>query len=417
MRQLLTRHWDSAENTTEDTTSPVLSESAGLSADATKAARRAFIKGGLGVAGFAAASSVLAACSGSDNDSAETAAADAAPADPSKPEIEWDMALSWPATLDALFGSSRFFAEKVGELTGGRFKINLRPAGELVGSLEVLPAVRDLKTEIGHTPSYYYTELSPVHLFGTTVPFGLTQRQQNAWLYHGGGLEMLNDFYSETHDIIAFPAGGTGCQMGGWFTKEVNTVDDLRGLRMRIPGLAGGVFKNLGAEPVELSIGEILPAIQNGEIDAAEFTGPADDLALGLDQFKGDLYYYYPGWWEPGPVSDVLISLERWNELPEQYQAAVKAAAMSTNLNAVAHYDVHNAEHLPDVRKFAHIREFPPELMAIFKAETEKMLDTAAADDKRFASILNQWRQFRDSITEWHSLAERSYISQQSTPA
>lgn len=364
------------------------------------------------MAGFAAASAVLAACGGEDDTVPEDAASEAA-IEPERPEIAWDMAVSWPATLESLFAASQFFADKVGELTEGRFKINPRPAGELVGGLEVLPRVSDLTVDIGHTPSYYYMQLNPVQLFGTAVPFGLTQRQQNAWLYHDKGLDMLNDFYAEEHGTIAFPAGGTGCQMGGWFTKELNTVSDLQGLRMRIPGLAGRVLQSLGVEQVMLEVADILPALRGGDLDAAEFVGPADDMSLGFDQLEGDLYYYYPGWWEPCAVTDVVVSLERWNSLPSQYQSAVETAAMAANLNSVAQADVLNAKVLPQIAEFAHIREFSSELMEAFKAATESALDGVAAENRRFAAILKPWRRFRDSIAAWHSLAERSYISQQ----
>ena len=372
-------------------------------------ARRSFVKGGLGVAGFAAAGALLAACS-DDDESPAPAASDATGRGP---DIEWQMATSWPAGLVTLFGSAQFFAEQVARLTDDRFRINARPAGEIVGGLEVLPTVRDLGVEMGHTASYYYVGLSPVQQFGTAVPFGLTQRQQNAWLYHGGGLERLNAFYAEEHGIISFPTGGTGCQMGGWFTKEINTVDDLQGLKMRIPGLAGRVLQNLGGEQVTLAGGEILAAIEQGQIDGAEFVGPTDDLILGLDEFQGDLYYYHPGWWEPGTALEVQVSLERWEELPPSYQAAIETAAMAANLNTIADYDVRNQADLQTIKGFAQIREFSPELMAAFKAETEKVLDEVASEDETFGEILGPWREFRDSIAEWHGLAERSYLIQQ----
>ena len=394
-------------------------------------ARRGFIKGGLGVAGFAATASILAAC-GDDEEEAPAAAAEAqadtadttttaAAPEPSDtvavtadgPELEWEMATSWPTALVTLFGSAQFFAEKVSELTGGRFRINPRPAGEIVGGLEVLQTVRDLGVEAGHTASYYYVGISPVQQFGTAVPFGLTQRQQNAWLYQGGGTDLLNEFYAAEHGIIAFPAGGTGCQMGGWFTKEINSVDDINGLKMRIPGLAGRVLENLGGEQVTLAGGEILQAIQTGAIDGAEFVGPTDDLILGLNEFQGDLYYYHPGWWEPGTALEVQFSLERWNELPPEYQAAIKAAAAYANMNTMATYDLLNQRDLQTVKGFAEIREFSPEILAAFKAETEVVLDGVAADDDNFARILGPWREFRAGIAEWHGLAERSFLSQQ----
>jgi TRAP-type mannitol/chloroaromatic compound transport system substrate-binding protein len=387
--------------------------------------RRSFLgKAGLGVAGFAGAAAFLAACSDSDDGSggdgdgggaADTTAAESEEITLSQdlPEIEWEMATSWPAALVTLFGSAQLFTEQVSRLTGGRFKINARPAGEIVGGLEVLPTVRDLGVEAGHTASYYYVGLSPVQQFGTAVPFGLTQRQQNAWLYEGGGRETLNAFYAEEHGIITFPGGGTGCQMGGWFSKEINNVADLQGLKMRIPGIAGTVLTNLGGEQVSLPGGEILPAIQTGAIDAAEFVGPTDDLILGLDQFDGQLFYYHPGWWEPGTAVEIQFPLELWNDLPEEYQAAIENAAAHANMRTMAKYDTLNPVDLQRVKEFAEIREFSPEIMAAFKEESENVLDGIAAEDSRFAEILGPWRDFRDSIAEWHGLAEKSYLTQQ----
>ena len=407
-------------------------------ANSSSLARRGFIKGGLGVAGFAAASAILAACGDDEEAPAPAAAPDDGAATTTTaaattttasdtvavtaqgPEIEWEMATSWPTALVTLFGSAQYFAKRVSELTGGRFVINARPAGEIVGGLEVLQTVRDLGVEMGHTASYYYVGISPVQQFGTAVPFGLNQRQQNAWLYgtfdnegRQSGIDILNEFYAAEHGIIAFPGGATGCQMGGWFTNEINTVADLNGLKMRIPGLAGRVLENLGGEQVTLAGGEILQAIQTGAIDGAEFVGPTDDLILGLNEFQGDLFYYHPGWWEPGTALEVQISLERWNELPPEYQAAVQCAAADANMRTMATYDVLNQRDLQTVKGFAQIREFSPELMAAFKAETENVLNEVAAEDDNFARILGPWREFRDGIAEWHGLAERSFLDQQ----
>ncbi len=384
--------------------------------------RRAFLgKGGLALAGFAASSAVLAACggdggsddAGGGDDAGNEETAEAVELIADGPEIEWEMATSWPTGLVTLFGSATLFTETVSRLTGGKFTINARPAGEIVGGLEVLPTVRDSGVQSGHTASYYYTGLSPVQNFGTSMPFGLTQRQHNAWLFQGGGLELLNDFYAAEHGIITFPAGGTGCQMGGWFTKEINTVADLQGLTMRIPGIAGQVLNNLGGEQVSLPGGEILPAIETGAIDAAEFVGPTDDLILGLDQFDGDLFYYYPGWWEPGTTLEVQFPLSLWDDLPEEYQAAIEIAAMYAHTKTIAQYDVLNPADLTKIKDFAELREFSPEIMSAFKEETESVLDGLAAEDPAFAEILGPWREYRDSVSEWHGLAERSFLNQQ----
>ena len=380
--------------------------------------RRDFVKSGLGVAGFAAASAMLAAsCGGGKNDPAPEDTEETQ-TDAVTPEIEWEMALSWRPELEVLFATANFFARKVSDITGGRFKINPRPAGELVGALDVLSAVSNRNVDAGYTASYYYMDVNPTQIFGTSVPFGFTQRQQNAWLYHDQGLEMLNDYNSEEHGIITFPVGGAGCQMGGWFTKEIKTLDDLQGLRMRMPGLGGRILEKFGAEVERfavLSIEDILPSMKDGTLDAAELSGPSDDLALGFDEYEGDLYYYYPGWWEPGAVSEVQISLDRWAQLPPNYQAAIETAAMAANLNSVADYDTRNSHKLEEVEEFARIREFPPQLLAAFKQETENELDDIAAGNTTFSIILDRWRSFRSKIVDWHQLAELSYLSQQAT--
>jgi len=387
--------------------------------------RRGFLKvAGLGVAGFAASSALLAACTSGDDEADGTTSTTAGAssttagetpttvdlAQSGLPTIEWEMATSWPLALPTLFGGAEIFANEVARLTGGRFQITPRAAGEIVGGLEVLPTVRDGGVQVGHTASYYYVGINPATQFGTAVPFGLTERQQNAWLYEGGGLEVLQDFYAEEFGLIQFPAGNTGVQMGGWFTKEINTVADLQGLKMRIPGLAGTVLNNLGGEQITIAGGEILPAIETGAIDAAEFVGPTDDLILGLDQLGSDLFYYHPGWWEPGSTLEVQMPLTLWNELPEEYQAAVEVAAKSANIGTMARYDVLNTRDLQVVKEFATILQFSDELLLAFKEENENVLDDVAANNPQFADILGPWRQFRDGIQEWHGLAETSML-------
>lgn len=391
--------------------------------------RRNFLgKAGIGIAGFAASTAFLAACSPSDDGATDTTAAgdggggdggggddggtdttvDLSQTD--APEIEWDMATSWPLSLPTLYGGAEIFASELSRLTGGKFRITTRPAGEIVGGLEVLPAVRDGGVQSGHTASYYYVGISPATQFGTAVPFGLTARQQNAWLYEGGGLEQLQAYYAEEFGMIQFPAGNTGCQMGGWFTREINTVADIQGLTMRIPGIAGRVLNNLGGEQVTVAGGEILTSIETGAIDAAEFVGPTDDLILGLDQLGSTLYYYHPGWWEPGSTLEVQIPVAAWVELPEEYQVAVELAAKAANIGMMARYDVLNSQDLPRVLEFADVREFPEPVLSAFKEETENVLDALAAEDGRFGEILGPWREFRDTIQAWHALAETSML-------
>jgi len=384
--------------------------------------RRSFMKkAGYGAAGFAAAGTLLAACTTTD-DAATTTSTTKLAADTTDitevilsqsdlPELDWQMPTSWPGSLIGTIGAgAQIFADELAKMTGGRFKVTPRVAGELVGGLEVLPTVRDGGSEAGHTASYYYVGLSPSTQFGTAVPFGLTSRQQNAWLYEAGGLEILRDFYAEEFGLIQFPAGNTGVQMGGWFTKEINSVADLQGLKMRIPGLAGRTFNNLGAEQVTVAGGEIVSSIQTGAIDAAEWVGPYDDLILGLGELGTKVFNYHPGWWEPGSSLEVVLPLTLWNELPEEYQAAVENAAKAANIGTMAKYDVLNSAALADVQAVAEIRQFPDDVLTAFKTDFEKVLDETAAADGRFSDILGPWREFRDSVQAWHALAESSML-------
>ncbi len=387
--------------------------------------RRDFIKkAGYGVAGFAATASILAACDSTDDGttgaSTTTAAGGATTTSSATdvtlvqsdlPDIEWQMPTSWPGALIGTIGAgAQIFADELARLTGGKFRITPRVAGELAPGGEVLPTVRDGGAEAGHTASYYYTGLSPATQFGTAVPFGLTSRQQNAWLYAGGGLELLQEYYAEEFGLIQFPAGNTGVQMGGWFTKPLNTVADLQGLKMRIPGLAGRTINNLGAEQVFTPGGEIAAAIETGAIDAAEWVGPYDDVLLGMTQLGSQLYYYHPGWWEPGSTLEVVIPLRLWNELPPLYQAAVENAAKAANLGTMANYDRLNSDSLPEVAAIAEITQFSDELLKAFKDDVEKVLDDVAANDEWFGRILPQWREFRDKVQAWHGLAETSML-------
>ena len=260
--------------------------------------------------------------------------------DSSLPEIEWQMATSWPPALDTIFGGAETVAKRVEAMTQGKFKIDARAAGELAPGLEVLNVVEQGAVPIGHTASYYYVGKSPITAFGTAMPFGLTSRQQDAWLFEGGGLEMLQAVYAEKFNTIQFPAGNTGVQMGGWFNKEINSVADMEGLKMRIPGLGGRVMDRLGVTVQVLPGGEIFQALQTGAIDAAEWVGPYDDEKLSFH--KAASFYYFPGWWEPGPSLEIQINLDEWNKLPEQYQEVLKTAAYAANTTMMARYDAKN---------------------------------------------------------------------------
>ncbi len=362
----------------------------------------------LGAAALATAAAGAAACTMpvSELESAVSS-------EPSLPEINWQMATSWPPLLDTIFGGAHTFAAVVGAITNGKFSIDVRAAGELAPGLEVLNVVEQGAVQCGHTASYYYTGKSPVTAFGTALPFGLTARQNNAWFYQGGGLELMQDFYAERFGVIQFPAGNTGVQMGGWFNKEINSVADLEGLKMRIPGLGGQVMDRLGVTVQVLPGGEIFQALQTGAIDAAEWVGPYDDLKLNFQQAAS--YYYYPGWWEPGPSLEVQINLEEWNALPAEYQEVVRCAAVTANMNMMATYDAKNLPALQQLQtEDLQLQRFPDDVMQAAETESFAMYEEIAATDEDFNTIFRAWSQFRSDIQAWHGLAESAMTSYQS---
>jgi TRAP-type mannitol/chloroaromatic compound transport system substrate-binding protein len=326
------------------------------------------------------------------------------------PNIQWQMATSWPPSLDTIFGGAKVLADRVAALTGGKFKISPRAAGEVAPPLEVLDVVSQGAVQCGHTASYYYIGKSPVLAFGTTVPFGLTAQQQNAWLYEGGGLAKLQEIYAKKFNLIQFPAGNSGTQMGGWFRKEVSTLNDLKGLKMRIPGLGGQVMAKLGVTVQTLGGGEIFQALQTGAIDASEWVGPYDDEKLGLNKIAK--FYYYPGWWEPGSTFELQINLNEWNKLPPQYQEAIKTAAYESNTTMLARYDARNNEALQRlVSSGVRLRPYSEEILQAAAKASFALYDEFAAQDVDFKAVYEQWKQFRDRIYAWDKLNQGSFTN------
>ena len=323
------------------------------------------------------------------------------------PTIKWQMATSWPLSLETIFGGAQVLAERVKVLTNGKFIIEPRAAGEIAPGLEVLNVVSQGAVQAGHSAAYYYIGKSPALGFGTSVPFGLNAQQQNAWLYEGGGLAKLREIYARKFNVIQFPAGNTGTQMGGWFRNEVKTLNDLKGLKMRIPGLGGQVMAKLGVTVQNLPGGEIFQALQTGAIDAAEWVGPYDDEKLGLN--KVAKFYYYPGWWEPGPTLEVQVNLDEWKKLPPSYQAALETAAYQSNTTMLARYDTRNSEALEKLLKTGtQLRPYSQEILAAAEKASFALYDEFAAKDTDFKAIYEQWKPFRDRMYAWNNLNEGS---------
>ena len=256
------------------------------------------------------------------------------------------MATSWPIVLDTIYGGAVYFGERVAALTGGRFKITAAPGGELVPALEILQSVQTGAVASGHTASYYYTGIDPITQLSTCVPFGMSARGHISWMTEGGGLELIQAAFRERFGVVNFPAGNTGCQMGGWFNKEITGVGDLGGLRMRIPGMGGQALEKLGVSVQVIPGGEIYQSLESGAIDGAEWVGPYDDLQQEFN--KVTEFYYYPGWWEPGPSLDVLFPADEYDKLPEEYQAVLQSAAAESYTQMLAKYDTLNPPALAD---------------------------------------------------------------------
>ncbi|MEO1386817.1 MAG: TRAP transporter substrate-binding protein DctP [Cyanobacteria bacterium J06634_6] len=325
----------------------------------------------------------------------------------SLPTLQWKMATSWPKKLDILFGGAERLCRRVREMTDGRFSITPYASGELAPGLNVLDVVSAGTVECGHTASYYYVDKNPALAFGTTLPFGLNAAQQNAWLYHGGGLKAIQELY-KPFGIINFPAGNTGVQMGGWFRKQIDQPGDLTGLKMRIPGLGGKVMKRLGVDVQVLSADEIAPALLAGTIDAAEWNNPYDDDKIGIT--KAAPYYYYPGWWEPGATYELQINQAQWDALPIAYKEALKAAAAEINTTMPAEYNAKNGNSLKRLKQGGtQIVPFNQAILTAAYTETTRLYEEYANSSADFRRLYHQWKAFRAQVYSWNRINELSF--------
>ena len=327
----------------------------------------------------------------------------------SLPNVRWKMQTSWPKSLDTIFGGAQTVCDRVKAMSGGKFVITPYAAGEIVPGLEVLDAVQQGTVQCGHSPSYYYVGKNPALGFGTAMPFGLTAQQQNAWFYHGGGLETMHKIYAD-FNIISFPAGNTGAQMGGWFKRQVQSINDLKGLKMRIPGLGGEVMTRLGVNVQVLPGGEVFLALDTGAIDAAEWVGPYDDEKLGLN--KAADYYYYPGWWEPGATLDLQINRSAWDKLPQEYQAMLQAAAMEANLNMLSQYDAQNRVALQSLLQGGtQLIPYSQEILTAAQTIAFDLYEENSSKDATFKEVYESWNKFRQEVSQWNKINELSYAN------
>lgn len=325
----------------------------------------------------------LAACS----DSEEQGAA------PAVKVIEWKLVTSWPKGFPGMGVAPERFAERVKRLSGGRLVIRVYGAGELVPSFDVFNAVSKGTAQMGHSAAYYWQDKIPAAPFFTSVPFGMNAQEMNAWLHYGGGLGLWQALY-EPYGVIPMAGGNTGAQMGGWFNQEIQTIDDLKGLKMRLPGYGADVFKRAGGIPVSLSGGELFTALETGAIDAAEWVGPYNDLAFGLH--NAAKYYYYPGWQEPSTTLEFLVNQQALQSLPDDLQQLVVTAARAVNQDLLDEYVVKNMQAL-DVLVREHqiaLRHFPAPVLAQLKQLTRELLTEKSQADPAVARVYASYQQF-----------------------
>ena len=325
----------------------------------------------------------------------------------SNPEIRWRLASAFPRNLDVLYGTGERIAQRVAQLTDNRFQIRFFAAGEIVPGLSVLDAVQAGTIEAGHTPVYYYTGKDPSFAFFTALPFGLNARQNLAWLQYGGGNELAAELFRD-YGIMGFPAGDTGAQMGGWFRNEVKSIDDLKGLKFRVAGLAGEIFRKLGAVPTQIAASDIYPSLERGTLDAVEFVGPHDDEKLGFVRVARN--YYAPGFWEAGAHLHLLINQAEFAKLPAAYKAALEVASAEANSDMLARYDHLNPQALRRlVAAGAQLRYWPREVLQASWREAHGLYEEMSGKNERFKKIWTAYRAYRDEEYQWFRVAESSF--------
>ncbi len=344
----------------------------------------------------------LSACDRPDTDTATATAVD------SNRTFKWKMVTTWPANFPIFQEGAQKFSEDVKMMSRGRLEIQVYAGGELVPALQVFDAVSQGTVEMGHGSAYYWAGKIPEAQFFSSVPFGMTAKGMHAWLYHGGGLELWREAYGP-FNLIPLPMGNTGVQMGGWFNKKIETLDDVKGLRMRIPGLGGKVLKKAGGNPVLMAGAEIYTALERGTIDATEWVAPFHDLRLGLNRAAS--YYYYPGWHEPGTAFELIINTDNWRQLPEDLQRIVTITAAATNQWIYTQMEYHNQKALQQLKQKTNVRvlPFPARVLDELKTLTAATLDEEAAGNAKFKQIYRAYKDFRKTYRDWSNMADDAY--------
>jgi TRAP-type mannitol/chloroaromatic compound transport system substrate-binding protein len=321
--------------------------------------------------------------------------------------VRWRLASSFPKSLDTIFGAADVFAKKVSDMTGGKFQISTHAAGELMPAFGVVDGVQAGTVEMAHTAPYYFFGKDETFALGCAIPFGLNSRQMSAWMYEGNGLKLMREFYAK-YNIMSFPGGNTGAQMGGWYRKEIKTAADIKGLKMRIGGFAGRVLERMGGVPQNLPAGEIYQALEKGTIDAAEWVGPYDDQKLGFNKVAPN--YYYPGWWEGGPQLDFFINDKAFAALSPEYKAIVECAASHAHVDMQAKYDAHNPAALKQlVGGGTKLFRFPKDVMELAFKESIALYAELSAKNPSWAKVYADYSKFRGDQNLWFRFAEAGF--------
>jgi TRAP-type mannitol/chloroaromatic compound transport system substrate-binding protein len=322
-------------------------------------------------------------------------------------QVRWRLASSFPKSLDTIFGAADVFAKKVSEMTGGKFQVSVHAGGELVPALQVVDAVQAGTVEIAHTAPYYFFGKDETFALGCAIPFGLNSRQMTAWMVEGNGLKLMREFY-RNYNIISFPGGNTGAQMGGWYRKEIKSIADMKGLKIRIGGFAGRVVERMGAVPQQIAGGEIYSALEKGTIDAAEWVGPYDDQKLGFNKVAPN--YYYPGWWEGGPQLDFFINTKAFDSLSAEYKAVVEAASALAHVEMQARYDAKNPAALKQlVGSGTKLFRFPKDVMDAAFKESMAIYAELSAKNPNWKKVYEDYASFRRDQNLWFRFAEAGF--------
>ena len=329
--------------------------------------------------------------------------------------FEWKMVTSWPRDFPGLGTGASRLAENINKLSNGRLKIKVYGGNELVPAFEVFDAVQQRTAEMGHSATYYWKGKAPAAQFFSGIPFGMTAQELNSWIYYGGGLELWQEVYAP-HGLVPFLAGNSGPQMGGWFNREINSIADIQGLKMRIPGPGGEILKRAGGTPTNIPGAELFTALQTGTIDAAEWVGPYNDLAFGL--FRAARYYYYPGWQEPGSGLECMINQSAWDSLPPDLQAIVKVACQAAVMDSLSDFTYNNGVALKNLlnEHGVELRRFPDEVLNQLSTISDKFMSELATETELMGRIYASYRAFTDIVRPWTAISDQALLNLRHEP-